>query len=489
MLIDHILAQELRNRVAHNRGSTLLLDAWSDEPSDQRAAMYLAAGDTQIAGLYGGGFKALAAGDVVQALGEARKVPEETCAMRLLEAEAMIAAGGIVAGLQRLEALHRAGDAAASLALARRRHLLGDHAGAEKAATALPLHAKAVLIGARAALANKRTKAAAEMVEPFLEGKAYCPETMVAGGMAVVAALVLLQDGQLERLRRFATRLMGPGLPDEMLPTAVRVAWIAGQAGQAWQRCGGDGPWQAAARLELAILAGDHSKASALAERAGSLATPSATALVLLRGGAERSLSEQEYERMFGDGVTVHLWRTHPHRWQPWIEAASRTAANVEIFDLAAGKTPHPQAIPDVLIDDGSLVEVLQPIPAELRPRGSGVWIDQTLCQGVALGLDWPAEETEVLTQGLPRASSRDAAALWVLDAEDALAGACEGRLVVAIAPPGDAFWAGPLPERVWPSLRVVRADPQRGWAGAGQRIIAAAKALAASAKAKQETA
>ena len=481
MLIDRILAQELRSRIEHNRGSSLLLDAWSDEPQDQRAAMLLAAGNTQIAGLYGGGFKALAAGDVVQALGEARRVPGENCAMRLLEAEALIAAGGIVAGLQRLEALHRAGDAAASLALARRRHLLGDHAGAEEAATALPLHAKAVLIGARAALANKRVKAAAEMIEPFLEGNAYCPEPMVAGGVAVVAAHILLQEGQSERLRKFAVRLMGPGLPEEMLPTAVRVAWMAGQAGQAWEQCNGDGAWQTAARLELAILAGDQAKASALAERAGSLATPNTNALLLLRGSAEQSLSEEEHERMFGAGVTVHIWRTHPHCWQPWIEAALNTAADVEVFDLAAGKTPHPQSVPDVLMDDGSLVEVLQPIPTEPRPRGSGVWVDQALCQGVALGLDWPAEETGILTQGLPPASSRDAAAVWVLDAEDALAGVHEGRLVVAIAPPGDAFWAGPLPERVWPSLRVVRADSQRGWAGAGRRVIAAAKALVSS--------
>ena len=481
MLIDRVLAQELRSRVEHNRGSNLLLDAWSDEPQDQRAAMLLAAGDTQIAGLYGSGFKALAAGDVVQALGEARQARRENSAMRLLEAEALIAAGGIVAGLRRLDALHRAGDAAASLALARRRHLLGDHAGAERAATALPLHAKAVLIGARAALANKRVKAAAEMIEPFLEGKAHCPEPMVAGAMAVVAALVLLQEGQSERLRQFATRLMGPGLPDEMLPTAVRVAWMAGQAAQAWQRCGGDSPWPIAARLELAILAGNHAQASALAERAGSLAAPNATALLMLRGGAEKPLSEQEYERMFGAGVTVHLWRTHPHRWQPWIDAAMNTAADIEIFDLAAGNIPHPQAIPDVLLDDGSLVEVLQPMPIEPRPRGSGAWIGQTLCQGAALDLDWPAEETGVLTQGLPLASSRDAAALWVLAAEDALAGVCEGRLVVAIAPPGDTFWAGPLPERVWPSLRVVRADPRQGWVGAGQRVIAAAQALVSS--------
>jgi len=34
------------------------------------------------------------------------------------------------------------------------------------------------------------------------------------------------------------------------------------------------------------------------------------------------------------------------------------------------------------------------------------------------------------------------------------------------------------LPERVWPSLRVVRADARKGWAGAGKRIVEAANSL-----------
>lgn len=477
MLIDRVLAQERRNRVEHGRGSALLLDAWSNDPEEQRAAMALAAGDTQVAGMYGGGFKALAEGDVVAALGEARRGSEGRCAMRLLEAEALIAAGGVVAGMRRLDALHRAGDAAASLALARRRHLLGDFDGAQSAASALPMHARAMLIGARAALAKDRVEDAAEMMQPFLEGIAYCPEAMVAGGVAVVAAQIMLREGQDQRLREFATRMMGPELPDEMLPTVVRVAWMAGLASKAWERCSGDREWPTAARMELSILAGDGAGAAALAKRAGDLAVPNANALTLL-GGSRASLSEEDHARMFGAGVSVHLWRTHPHRWQPWIQAALNTEANVEVFDLAAGELPDPQAIPEVLLDDGSLVELLQPVPTPPRPRGSGVWVDGKLCQGVALHLDWPEEETRVL-QGLPRAASRDAAALHILPGEDAFGAVRDGRLAIAVAPPGDAFWAGPLAEQAWPSLRVVRADPKRGWAGAGRRIVAAAKELA----------
>lgn len=478
MLIDRVLAQESRNRIEHSRGSALLLDAWSNEPQEQRAAMALAAGDTQLAGLYGGGFKALADGDVVAALGEARQGRDERCAMRLLEAEALIAAGGVVAGLRRLEALHGAGDAAASLALARRRHLLGDFEGAQSAASRLPMHARAVLIGARAALAKDRVEDAAEMIEPFLEGIAYCPEAMVAGGVAVVAAQIMLRQGQAERLRAFATRLLGPALPDEMLPTAVRVAWMSGMASQAWERCSSDRPWATAARMELSILAGDGAGAAALAKQAGNLAIPNANALLLLGAVGATSLGDEEYARMFGAGVSVHLWRTHPHRWQPWIQAALDTEANVEVFDLAAGETPDPQAIPGVLLDDGSLVELLRPVPTPPRPRGSGVWVGESLCRDVALHLNWPAEETRTLQQ-LPRGPSADAAALHILAAEDAFEQLRDGRLVVAIAPPGDPFWAGPFAERAWPSLRVVRADPKQGWAGASQRVIAAAKALA----------
>ena len=486
MPIDRVLSQEYRTRTDGGRGARTLQDAWAGESPNQRAAMLLAAGDGQLASVHGEGWQALAKGDFVAALGLARQAGGKDCAMRLLEAEALVAAGGIVAGLQRLEALHRAGDAAGSLALARRRFLLGDHAGAEAAAAALPLHARAALIGARAALARKRFQAAADMMEPFLEGTAQCPEPMTAGAVAVIAAVIMLNRGESARLERFATQLMGPELPDEMLPTAVRVAWMAGQAADAWQRCEGDSPWMAAARLELTILAADGAAAANLVERAGHLAAPNASALQLLRGTVGKLPTEQ-LDRMFGADVSVHLWRTHPQRWQPWIDAAKNTAANVQVFDLAAGIAPEPEDIPDVLMDDGSLVEVMAPAPIAPRPRGKGAWVSDSLCEGVAAGLDWPDRERRTALEGLPPASRRDAAALWVLDAEEALAGACDGRLVVAIAPPGDPFWNGPLPERAWPSLRVVRADAKQGWAGAGERVVAAARALVASVKAEKD--
>ena len=440
----------------------------------------------QRAGVYGGGWKLLAEGDVVGALREARGPRSGELPMKLLEAEAFLAAGGIVAGLDRLEALHDAGEPLFTLALARRRHQLGDYVGAEEAAAALPHHAQAALIGARAALANDRPAAAFRFIETFLDGGAPIPEPMVAGSVAVVAASLMARSGRYEALRRFARDLLGAVvLPGEMMPTVARVAWIGGLAAEAWERFGTDDPWMAAARLELAVLAGDVARASLWLKRAGTLGVQSAPAVLLLqgrlRGEVGRAPMQQAIERMFGAGVTVHLWRTHPHRWSPWISAALRTPADVEVFDLARGEMPEASSIPHVVLDDGSLVEFLEPVSVPARPlAGDGVWIGSPLCRGISVGGDWPDEETRVIGRSISMTAHRERAAVWVLGADAAFEGACQGRRIVAVAPPGDPFWAGPLPERIWPSLRIVRIGARTGWDGAGARVVEAIESLLA---------
>ena len=83
-----------------------------------------------------------------------------------------------------------------------------------------------------------------------------------------------------------------------------------------------------------------------------------------------------------------------------------------------------------------------------------------------------------MVRRALPGAPADGEAAVQVLGADDALACVQAGRALVVVAPPGDPFWAGPLPERIWPSIRIVRADPQAGWSGAGARVVAAAEDL-----------
>ena len=478
MLTDSVLVKDYRTRTCRNHGVDVLLDAWCGTSTDQRAAMLLAEGDLR-ASAHGGGWRQLAEGDAVGALRSARSGVGN--AMRLLEAETLIAIGAIVAGLEQLAALHDVGDPAATVALARRRQLLGSYAGAEQAAAALPLHAQAALVGARAALARNRLQQASRCVEPFLCGAAPLPEPMLAGAMAVIAASILARQGRVDQLRSFAeSLLMAPNLSEDMAPTIARVAWIGGLAGQAWSRFATDSPWLTAARAELALLAGESRLATRLVQQAGKYASPSAPALSLLQGGPRTMDPAEGTQRMFDVGTTVHIWRTHPHRWRPWIDAAMRTDANVAVFDLAAGVLPDVQSIPDVVLDDGSLAELLPPSPVPMQRRtGMGVWFSEPLCRGIGIGHDWPSCETAVVRQATLPATSPDGAAVSVCSAEEAFESLGRGRRTVVIAPPGDPFWAGPLPERAWRSLRIVRIRSRGGWAGAGERLVAALKELA----------
>ena len=490
MYIDRALAAGQCARTAVDHGVNALLDAWSEVPSGARAAMMAAQGDLARAAAHGGGgWIALVKGDVAAALRSARQTIDSP-GMRFLEAEALLCAGAVVSGLQRLESMHARGDSASTLALARRRHQLGDHAGAMRAALMMPQHVQVALTGARAALAMDRVETAFRFVEPFLHGVAPVPEPGTAGAVAMTAASVLARTGEHERLRRFVGRLINAGdLPEDMMPSVGRAAWIGGHAREAWSRFKmTESPWCVAARLELAILAGNLTLAERLAERAGPLGAPSMPAVRLLGGGLKMNSAAEPTDALhsanaaaevFGEGRTLHVWRTHPYRWQPWIESALRMPADVTVCDLAEGRLPDPDVLPTAVLDDGALIDMLEPVPVPVAVAvGAGVAIGSKLCRGIGIDHDWPEQETEVVRRGLPLAPAPGKAAVWVLGADDALAYAHTGRALVAIAPPGDPFWAGPVPERIWPAMRVVRSDAQAGWKGAGDRVVAAAEAL-----------
>ena len=273
MHLDRRLVHAIHSRTARDQGAEALVHAWTGTPAGARAAMIAAQGDLlRAAACGGGGWAALAGGNVSQAIDTAR-ASIRAPGMGMLEAEALFAAGAFVAGFTRLEALHEQGDAAASVSLARRRHQMGDHAGAVDAAKVLPLHAHAALIGARAALAADRAAQAWRLVEPLLEGVVVAPEPATAGAAAITGCAVLARWGDQVRLRRFVDALLSIGdLPEDMMPAIARAAWIGGRAHTAWERLGiGDTPWNHAAQLELAVLAGNPELASQSAGEGGSI--------------------------------------------------------------------------------------------------------------------------------------------------------------------------------------------------------------------------
>ena len=461
-------------------GARALVDAWLGRSGDGAAALALAAGDPLAAAVLGGaGMRALAENRLVDALEWASSRPG-SAAKGLVSAEALIAGGRVVAGLEALERLARRRDPAGTLALARRFHLLGDHARAEAAASRLPLYPAAALIGARSALAAGRAGSALACLHPFLGGEAGVVDPVQTGAIGAVAASALARLGKTAELDAFARRLLSQGLvPPEMLPGLARVGWTAGRVAETKERLDREpGPWRDAARVELAVLAGDPERAAAEAAAAGPLAEPSRGLLELLSGAKPRLGRPQT---VLAEARSVEIWRTHPARWAPWIEAAKAAGNGVRIQDLAAGDLPSDDLpAPDLVLDDGALVDFVEPVPVPARPvDGEGIWVEPGLCEGVGIGHDWPAGERRAILRGLRLAVSPDTARIRVAGPDAALGRAAEGRREIVIAPPGDPFWAGPLPERAWPAMHVVRADPDRGWAGAGARTGELARAIA----------
>ena len=462
------------------QGARALVDAWLGRSGDGAAALALAGGDPLAAALIGGkGMRALAEGRLADALAWARSRPG-SAAKSLVAAEALIAGGRVVAGLEWLERLVRRRDPAGTLAFARRCHLLGDHGRAEAAASRLPLHPGAALIGARAALAARRPECALAHLHPFLSGRASTPDPVQTGAIGVAAATALARRRNEVELATFARRLLSQGLvPPEMLPALARVAWIAGLAADAWDRLDDESePWREAARLELVVLAGDRERVAAQAAAAGALAEPCRGLLELL-AGAKPAPGDGDRETLSTARV-IDVWRTHPTRWEPWIEAVKRSGAEVRLPDLANGKLPPDEGLPDLVLDDGALVDLVEPAPVAAGPvDGKGIWVDSVLCEGIGIGHDWPATEHRALLRATHQASARDAALVRVVSADTALDEAVGGRRQIVLAPPGDPFWAGPIPERAWPAMHVVRADPATGWTGMGERVAALARRIA----------
>ena len=232
------------------------------------------------------------------------------------------------------------------------------------------------------------------------------PEPAVAGAFATTTASILARLGEHSQLRCFVDRLLPAGdLAEDMMPAVARAAWIGGRAREAWLRFDvAHSPWCLAARLELAILAGDAGLSAQLLSRAETLGVGSRLAVRLLQGQPDTRVADDGDGRLtdaakevFAAGRTVHIWRTHPHRWQPWIEAALKTPAHVVVCDLAANELPDSAALPWAVMDDGALIEQLAPIAVEgAWLHGVGVHVGGDLCRGVGIGHEWPSREDEV---------------------------------------------------------------------------------------------
>lgn len=479
-MFDRFLARAYRARTASVHGVDIVTDAWLNVPVGHRAAMAYAQGDPERAAACGGeAWVCLGKGDLAGALKAARK--GKGVFNEYLEAEALIAAGGIMPGLSRLRKLHQQGEVNATLAFASRLYALGHHKKALEIAGSAPWHAHTAMVGARAALSQQNYQQASVLLEPLLTGLVPVPSPMMASGIAVLAATWMVGTGQSRRLQVFAHRLLTTiDTPESMLPTLARVAWIAGFAKEAWQKFNAQqSEWFAAALTELALLAGDATLAQNMIQLAGALGAPSAASLALLNGSILDQASVSSGQKMFPKDAKIHLWRTHPDRWQPWINAALQTQAEVEIYDLTQGRIPDLKVFPYMAIDDASLIDFLMPLTVTPKAlQGQGIWIAPDLCQPITLTSAWPRENTDTLYQSLPQAKSPQAARVQVLPPDQALARANAGLAVVAIAPPGDPFWAGPVPERIWPNLRVVRST-KTGWQEAPAAVAKAVQDLA----------
>lgn len=479
-MIDPFIASQYRERTAKSWGAGIVLTAWQGHHPGHRAAMIYAQGDPQRAGACDPNWKLLADGDLVGAL-KASRNQDNPYAMQL-EAETLITAGSLIAGLERLQKLHNKGLVSASLSLTRRLYMLGDFDSALTVALSLPWHAHVVMLGARSAIMKKDYDTARRMMEPLLLGIVPVPDTEAASGLMVITATLLLQSGEYERLQNFIRSiLMSMDLPDALLPGVARSAWMAGFGQQAWDRMmQHQSQYAAAACAELAILVGNVEVAQKWIKTASYAASPMLPALRMLTGEVFGDVkAKAEAERIFSKGQEVHIWRTHPHRWTPWLRAAQETKAVVKVYDLKKGEIPEANAKPVLTMDDSALVEILPPLVTPTVPRpGNTVWVSEDLCSGFSVPLDWPDSETDYIYGLLKRAESPDEATLVITSAEKGMELADGGRPVVVIAPPGDPFWNGPLPEKAWPGMGMVRSSVERGWTGAGMHVVQIAKDL-----------
>ena len=480
---DRFLTGLARQRVAQPHAPDLTVRSWLGVPSANRAAMVAAEGDLILAARCDPErWAALVDGDVRRSLQVSGSDPS-SLPFRLVEAESLLAGGAILAGLQVLGDAHRRGFAPAGVALARRLHQLGHHRRAIEVASELPLHAHPALVRARSAMALERPREALRALAPLLEGAAPLPDAQIAGACAVVGAAALARAGFADRLRAFARSLLAAGDLDEaLLPYVARVAWTAGEAAAFWDRLGeASSPGALAARLELAVLAGDGDRAAACLAAAGTHGAPSVPAVSMLRGALD--LDPAATSLLADPATRVHVWRnTDDGQFDPWVRAIERSAADVSVYCLAGGSVPDPDDVGSMVLEASSLLTVVAPerlAPAS-RAVGSSVHVCEPLSRGIALGLDWPDDERRVLTSGVGAESAFEEATSVVGPPGPALRAHRRGASCVVVAPPGDPFWNGALPERAFARLKVVRADPRYGWAGGGRAALDALETLRA---------
>ena len=297
----------------------------------------------------------------------------------------------------------------------------------------------------------------------------------------MVGAAALARAGFADRLRAFARSLLVAGDLDEaFLPYVARVAWTAGQAAAFWDRLGeASSPGALAARLELAVLAGDGDRAAACLAAAGTAGAPSVPAVAMLRGAFD--LDPAATSLLSDPATRVHVWRTADDgQFDPWVRAIERSAADVSVYRLADGLVPDPDDVGAMVLETSSLLSVVAPERLARTPRAAGpsVHVCEPLCRGVALGLDWPDDERRILASGVDAEAGLEVAASVAGPPGPALRAHRRGASCVVVAPPGDPFWNGALPERVFARLKVVRADPRTGWAGGGRAVLDALDAV-----------
>ena len=478
---DPALTGLARQRVAQLHAPDLTVRSWLGLPAANRAAMVAAEGDLVLAARCDPErWGPLVDGDLRRSLQVSASDPS-SLPLRLVEAESLLAGGAIRVGLEVLDSAHRRGFAPAGVALARRLHQLGHHRRAIEVASELPLHAPASLVRARSAMAIERPREALRALAPLLEGAAPLPDAQTAGACAVVGAAALARGGFADRLRAFARSLLGAGDLDEaLLPYVARVAWTAGEAAAFWDRLGETAsPGAQAARLELAVLAGDGERAAACLAAAGGAGAPSVPAVAMLRGTLD--LDPAAASLLADPSTRVHVWRsTDDGQFDPWVRAIERSVADVSIYRLADGIVPDPDDVGAMVLEASNLLTVVAPerlAPAS-RAAGTSVHVCDSLCRGIALGLDWPDDERRNLVAGLGETTAFEEAACVVGPPRPAIRAHRRGASCVVVAPPGDPFWNGAVPERVFARLKVVRADPRAGWAGRAAAVLDALDAL-----------
>ena len=470
---DRALTGLARQRVAQLHAPELMVRSWLGLPAANRAAMVAAEGDLVLAARCDPDrWRPLVDGDLRRSLQVAASDPA-SLPLRLVEAESLLAGGAIRAGLEVLDDAHRRGFAPAGIALSRRLHQLGHHRRAIEVASDLPLHAPAALVRARSAMAIERPREALRALAPLLEGAAPLPDAQIAGACAVVGASALARGGFANRLRAFARSLLLAGDLDEtFLPYVARVAWSAGEAAAFWDRLGeATSPMAQAARLELAVLAGDGERAAACLEAAGAAGAPSVPAVAMLRGTL--AIDPAAAPMLDDPGTRIHVWRTVDDlQFDPWVRAVERSAGR------RLGLPPRGRAGPGPRrrrIDGAGGVEP----PHRRRPGAPGARLSCRRHVRARLRLPLPRSRAGAGLAGGRAPDSgrrgRESGSVRGGGMRSRPAGTCASRpppgaSCVVVAPPGDPFWNGVLPQRVFARMEVVRADPRTGWAGAVRR-------------------